>query len=407
MTRADAVALDAADPLAHVRDRFHIPDGLLYLDGNSLGHMPRATPGVVADAVTRQWGHDLIQSWNKADWIGAPQRIGAAIAPLIGAATDEVIAADSVSINLFKLIAAALALRPGRRVIVTEPGNFPTDLYVAHGLAAMVPGVSVRVVEPAGLEAALDGDVAVMMLTHVHYKSARRHDMARLTAAAHAAGALALWDLSHSAGAVAVDLDGCNADLAVGCGYKYLNGGPGAPAFLFAARRHHEAITNPLAGWMGHAAPFAFTDDYAPAPGMTRFLVGTAPMLSLLALEAGVAGFAGLAMADVEAKSRALSTLLVDLLAERAPALALASPVDAAARGSHLVFAHPHAYAITQALIAAGVVGDFRAPDLLRLGITPLTLRHVDIWDAVETIARVLDSGVWREPRFADRARVT
>ena len=407
MTRDDALALDAADPLAFARARFHLPDGVIYLDGNSLGPLPRATPAIVADAVTRQWGRDLIQSWNTADWIGAPQRVGAAIAPLIGAAAHEVIVADSVSVNLFKLLAAALALRPGRTTILTEPGNFPTDLYIANGLAGLVPGVAVRAMPLADIPAALGEDVAVLLLTHVHYQSAHKRDMAGLTAAAHAAGALALWDLSHSAGAVALDLNEAGADLAVGCGYKYLNGGPGAPAFLFAAERHHAALANPLAGWMGHAAPFAFTDEYAPAPGMTRFLAGTAPMLSLLALEAGIATFGGVDMRAVEAKSAALANLLVDRLAETAPELALASPRDATQRGSHLVFAHAHAYALCQCLIERGVVGDFRAPDLLRLGLTPLTLTHADVWDAAEVIGTTLASRAYEAPRFQSRGRVT
>ena len=407
MTRDDAARLDAADPLAHLRARFTIPDGLLYFDGNSLGVLPADAPARLADAVAGEWGRGLVGSWNSADWIGAPARVGAKIARLIGAEPDEVIATDSVSINVFKLLAAALALRPGRRVIVTEPGNFPTDLYIANALADLVPGVEVRAVAVDSIAQALDPEVAVLLLTHVHYKSARRLDMAELTRAAHAQGALALWDLSHSAGAVELDLAACDADLAVGCGYKYLNGGPGAPAFVFAARRLHDAIRQPLAGWMGHAAPFDFVDDYAPAPGMARFLCGTPPMLSLIALEAGLDALDGVDMEQLQAKSRALSTLLIERLAVRAPGLALASPADAAERGSHLVFAHPNAYALTQALIARGVVGDFRTPDLLRLGLTPLYLRHVDIWDAAEIIADVLATESWREPCYSQRARVT
>ena len=407
MTRTDALALDAADPLAFLRARFVLPEGVIYLDGNSLGVLPARTPGLIADAVERQWGRDLIRSWNTADWIGAPQRIGASIAPLIGVAAHEVIVADSVSVNLFKLLAAALALRPGRATILTEPGNFPTDLYVANGLAAAIPGVDVRVADLADIPGALGHDVAVLLLTHVHYKSAHRRDMRALTAAAHAAGALVLWDLSHSAGAVAVDLNGAGADLAVGCGYKYLNGGPGAPAFLFAAERYHAALVSPLAGWMGHAAPFAFDDAYAPAPGMTRFLVGTAPMLSLLALEAGVETFAGVDMGAVEAKRAALGELLIARLAERAPDLELASPREAAARGSHLVFRHPHAYEICQCLIARGVIGDFRAPDLWRAGLTPLTLSYAEVWDAAEVVGDVMATQAWAEPRFGVRGKVT
>jgi len=407
MTRDDALALDARDPLGAMRAHFVLPAGVIYLDGNSLGCLPAHTPALIADAVTRQWGHDLIRSWNSADWIGAPQRIGAKIAPLIGAAAHEVIVADSVSVNLFKLLAAALALRPGRTTILTEPGNFPTDLYIADGLAATIPCVQVRTADLADIPAALGPDVAVLMLTHVHYKSAHRRDMAALTRAAHAAGALMLWDLSHSTGAVAVDLNGAGADLAVGCGYKYLNGGPGAPSFLFAAQLHHNALLSPLAGWMGHAAPFDFTDDYAPAPGMTRFLAGTPPMLSLLALEAGVDLFAGVDMRAAEAKSASLGALLIARLAEVAPDLVLASPRDPAQRGSHLVFQHAHAYEICQCLIERGVIGDFRAPDLWRAGLTPLTLSHADIWDAAEIVGAVMATRAWAAPRFAVRARVT
>jgi len=405
MTRGDALALDAADPLAPLRERFILPEGVIYLDGNSLGCLPRATAALIADVVARQWGQNLIRSWNDADWIGAPQRIGAKIALLIGAAAHEVIVADSVSVNLFKLLAAALALRPGRHTILTEPGNFPTDLYIANGLAATIPGITVRTATLADIPAALGPDTAVVLLTHVHYKSAHRRDMAALTAQAQAAGALALWDLSHSTGAVAVDLTAANADLAVGCGYKYLNGGPGAPGFLFAAERHHAAVQSPLTGWMGHAAPFDFTDDYAPAPGMTRLLAGTPPMLSLLALEAGVDAFAGVDMAQVEAKSAALAQILINRLA--ATNLELASPHQSAERGSHLTFRHSHAHELTQALIASGVIGDFRAPDLLRLGLTPLTLTHAEVWDAATIILETLASGTYHESRFAVRARVT
>ncbi len=407
MTREDALALDAADPLAAMRARFTLPERVIYLDGNSLGPLPARTPAVIADALARQWGQHLIGSWNSADWIGAPQRVGAKIAPLVGAAAHEVIVADSVSVNLFKLLAAALALRPGRTTILTETGNFPTDLYVATGLADTVPVARVVTADLADIPAALGPDIAVLLLTHVHYKSAHLRDMAALTAAAHAAGALALWDLSHSTGAVAVDLTATRADFAVGCGYKYLNGGPGAPSFLFAAERHHATMRSPLTGWMGHAAPFAFEDAYTPAPGMTRFLAGTPPILSLLALEAGVDLFASIDMRAVEAKSRALSELLIARLAETAPDLILASPRDSAQRGSHLVFQHPHAYEICQCLIERGVVGDFRSPDLWRAGLTPLTLAYAQVWDVGTIVGEVLTTRAWAEPRFATRARVT
>jgi kynureninase len=362
-------------------------------------------------AVGEAWARGLIRSWNAADWIGAPARIGAKIAPLVGAAADEVIVADSTSVNLYKLLAAALGRQraSGRSVIVTEPGNFPTDLYVAQGLTGLVDGASLRVRPAAELAAALDEDVAVVMLTHVHYKTGTRHDLARITAQAHAAGALALWDLSHSAGAVAVDLAGAGADLAVGCGYKYLNGGPGAPAWLYVARRLQGELSSPLTGWMGHDAPFDFDDDYRPAPGLGRFLAGTPPILGMTALEAGVDLFADIAMADVEAKGQRLANLFVAQVEDRCAGhgLALATPREPARRGSHVSFAHPHAWPIMQALIARGVIGDFRAPDILRFGFTPLYLGYEDVWRAVEALREVLASGAWRAPQFQARLRVT
>ncbi|MGB5778540.1 MAG: aminotransferase class V-fold PLP-dependent enzyme, partial [Allopontixanthobacter sediminis] len=306
MTLEDARRLDAADPLRDYRERFDLPEGVVYLDGNSLGALPKDTPARLEQVVRGEWGNGLIRSWNDADWITLPQRVGAKIAPLIGAEADEVIVCDSVSVNLFKLIGAALNMRPGRKVILSEPGNFPTDLYMIAGLEAQ--GLAERrLAAPGDLEAALDGDVALLMLTHVHYKAGRTHDMVRLTRAAQDAGALVLWDLSHSGGAVPVDLAACNADFAVGCGYKYLNGGPGAPAYAYAARRHHEALSQPLTGWMGHAAPFAFTDDYAPAPGVSRVLAGTPGILGIAALEVGVDLIAEIGINRLAAKSRALS----------------------------------------------------------------------------------------------------
>ncbi len=403
MSLADARALDAADPLRGFRERFSLPDGVLYLDGNSLGALPKATVARVADAVARQWGEGLIRSWNSEDWIGAPQRVGAKIAPLIGARAYEVIVADSTSVNLAKLLAAAMAARPGRKVILSEPGNFPTDLYVAQG----VVGAELRTVAREELAGAIDDTVAVLMLTHVHYKTAAVHDMAALTAAAQAKGALVLWDLSHSVGAIPVDLNGANADLAVGCGYKYLNGGPGAPAFLFVAERHQSALANPLPGWMGHEAPFDFMDGYAPAAGMTRWLTGTPPVLGLLALEAGVEIVAEAGMAAIDSKRRALTQYLIDRAAERCPALTLATPSDSSQRGSHVSFRHPQAWPLNAALIARGVIGDFRAPDILRLGVTPLYVGFENVWRAVEHIAGLLDTRGWDQPQFHARTAVT
>lgn len=400
-------ALDAADALAPCRQRFALPDGVTYLDGNSLGALPRRTAARVADAVERQWGTDLIASWNTHGWIDAPARLGARIAPLIGAAADEVIVADSTSANLYKLLVAACLARPGRATILTEPGNFPTDVYVAQGVAEMLPRRRVRTA--LDVAAAIDEDTAVVLLTHVHYKTGAMYDMAALTAAAHAAGALVLWDLSHSVGAVPVDLNGCDADLAVGCGYKYLNGGPGAPAFLYVARALQAALRSPLTGWMGHEAPFAFGEDYAPAAGMKRFLCGTPPILGMVALDAGLDTFDGVAMTQLVAKSRALSELLIAGIDARLAAhgFALVTPRDPAARGSHVSIAHPHAWEICQALIARGVVGDFRASDVLRLGLTPLYTRFEDVWRAVETLAAVMKEEAWRDPRFTERAAVT
>ena len=406
---AQVKAMDAADPLRACRTRFALPEGLIYLDGNSLGALPADTPARIAAAVEGQWGTDLIASWNKHGWIDAPARLGARIAPLIGAATDEVIVADSTSANLFKLITAACLAQPGRATILTEPGNFPTDLYIAQGVAAVLPERRVRTVPAAEMAAAIDGDTAVVVLTHVHYKTGAMLDMAGLTAAAQAAGAMILWDLSHSAGAVAVDLGGCHVDLAVGCGYKYLNGGPGAPAFLYVARRWQERLRSPMTGWMGHDAPFDFGDNYAPGAGMKRFLCGTPPILGMAALAAGLDTFDGVAMTDVVAKSRSLGDLLIAGLEQRCAGagFTLVTPRDPDARGSHVSVAHDHAWEISQALIARGVVGDFRAPDVLRLGLTPLYTAHEDVWRAVEILAEVMESEAWRNPAYAERAAVT
>ena len=398
--------LDAADPLAGFRDRFILPDGVIYLDGNSLGALPSATPARMEEVIRGEWGNGLIRSWNDAGWIGAARRVGGKIAPLIGARPHEVVACDSTSVNLFKAIAAALDLRPGRKVILSEPGNFPTDLYMIAGLERQ--GLAERrLAQRENLIEALDGDVALLMLTHVHYKSGAMFDMAALTKAAHAAGALVLWDLSHSGGALPVDLNGCDADFAVGCGYKYLNGGPGAPAYAFAAERHHTALHQPLTGWFGHTAPFAFSDDYAPAPGIDRLQCGTAPILGLAALEVGVDLVAEIGVDRLAAKSRALSEFFLECLGEWGLDLELVSPSDSTQRGSQLSFRHPEAYAICQALIARGVIGDFRDPDILRLGFAPAYLRFEDMAGAVRHLVEVLASGEWQRPEFSERAAVT
>lgn len=406
MTLEEARALDNADPLREYRERFDLPDGVIYLDGNSLGALPKDTPARLEQVVRGEWGAGLIRSWNDADWITLPQRVGAKIAPLIGAEADEVIVCDSVSVNLFKLIGAALNMRPGRKVILSEPGNFPTDLYMIAGLEAQ--GLAERrLAEPDALEAALDADVALLMLTHVHYKTGRTHDMVRLTRAAQDAGALVLWDLSHSGGAVPVDLTGCNADFAVGCGYKYLNGGPGAPAYAYVARRHHAALAQPLTGWMGHAAPFAFTDDYAPAPGVTRLLAGTPGILGLAALEVGVDLIAEIGIDRLAEKSRKLSEFFRACVAEGVPDLELVSPLDPLARGSQLSFRHPSAYAICQALIARGIIGDFRDPDTLRFGFAPAYVSFEDVFRAAAALADIIETGSWDRAEFNARSAVT
>jgi kynureninase len=408
VTRDDARARDAADPLRTMRQRFVLPDGVIYLDGNSLGALPAATRDVVTDTVDRQWGDRLIRSWNEG-WIDAPERLGGKIAPLIGARADEVIVGDSTSANLFKLLVAALVeagrTDPARTVVLSEAGNFPTDLHIAEGAVARVPGAALRVVARDGIEAALGPDVAVLLLTHVHYKTADRFDMAAMTAAAHAAGALVLWDLSHSAGAVPVDLAAAGADLAVGCTYKYLNGGPGAPAYLYVARPWQDRLASPLSGWMGHAEPFAFADAYAPAPGMKRWLAGTPPMLAMAALEAGLDLWTDLDRDALWAKSAVLWTIVA--AAGTAAGLDCVTPADPARRGSHISFRHPHAHALTQGLIERGVIGDFRAPDVLRLGLTPLYLSHEDVWRAGEHLREVIATEAWRDPAYAERNAVT
>lgn len=404
---AEAEALDAADPLRGFRDRFALPEGVIYLDGNSLGALPKSTPARLQAVTVEQWGDGLVRSWNAHDWVGAGRRVGAKIAPFVGAQPHEVVVADSTSANLYKLLVAAVKAQGGRRTILSEPGNFPTDLYMADGAAWSIGDARVRTVPVAEIVDAIDDDVAVVLLTHVHYKSGAMLDMASITAAAQAKGALVLWDLSHSVGAVPVELNGCNADLAVGCGYKYLNGGPGAPAFLYVAERHQAALRSPLSGWFGHAAPFDFGDDYAPADDIGRFQCGTPPILGIAALEEGIAQFDGVDRAALFAKGRALGDACTALMAEHCPEMELVSPRQAAARGSHVSFRHPQAYAICQALIDRGVIGDFRAPDVLRLGFAPLYVGFADLWRAVAVLAELLRDGSWDAPHYHARNAVT
>jgi len=404
-TLAEARAADAADSLRGYRERFHLPDGLVYLDGNSLGALPKAAGPRLQQVVAEEWGEQLIRSWNTRDWIGAPQRVGAKIAPLIGARPHEVIVTDSTSVNLFKLLVAAAGLSD-RKTLLSESGNFHTDLYMASGVADLL-GLTLEVAPRAEIEARIGADTNLLLLTHVHYKTAERYDMARLTAKARAAGAMTVWDLSHSVGAVPLHLNDSGAELAVGCGYKYLNGGPGAPAFLYVAEHLQERLISPLRGWMGHAEPFAFVDDYAPAPGLDRFLAGTPPILSLAALEAGLDAFEGVTMERLWTKSRAMFDVFHALVEQRCPELICVSPRCEDARGSHISFAHPHAFEICQALIAAEVIGDFRAPDVIRFGLTPLYLGFEDIWIGVDRLADIMQRETWREPRFAVRGKVT
>jgi kynureninase len=418
-TLQDCRDLDAQDPLHALRDLFTLPDGVIYLDGNSLGPLPKAAPERIARAVREEWGEGLIRSWNSAGWFELPRRLGDKIATLVGARPGEVVCTDSTSINLFKVLSAALSMAaadaPARRVVVSERSNFPTDNYIAEALCRE-RGLNLRLVDAEQIASALDDRTAVLMLTHVNYRTGAMHDMNAVTAAAHAAGALAVWDLAHSAGAVQVDLHAADADFAVGCGYKYLNGGPGAPAFVWVHPRHTDRFWQPLAGWWSHAAPFAFTPGYQPAAGIARYQCGTQPILSMTALECGIDTVLAAAplggMAALRRKSLALTDLFIGLVEERCggQGLALATPREDAVRGSQVCLTREvGAYAIVQALIARGVIGDFRAgaPDILRFGFTPLYLRFEDAWNAVEHLRQVLAEQEWQRPEFHRPQSVT
>ena len=417
LSRDDLLRLDAEDPLAAARDEFLLPEGVLYFDGNSLGPLTRSASERLRQ-VEEEWRRDLVSSWNRHDWIHLPRTVGAKIAPLVGAARDDVVVCDSVSVNLFKLMAAAIrhvsAGDPERRHIAVQADHFPTDVYLADGLAGLLGDETLRL-QPAEVDrlvsdpSVLPDDVAVVSLGHVDFRTGRLLDMARFTRAVHDAGALVLWDLSHSAGALPVHLADCGVDLAVGCGYKYLNGGPGAPSFLYVAPRLQERLQTPLPGWLGHADPFAFSGHYEPAPGAERFVCGTPPVLSLAALDAALDVWSGVEIADVRAKSLALGDAFLRLARQRLGHFGVVgvTPQEQELRGSQVSLRHPDAYAVMQALIERGVVGDFRAPDLLRFGLCPLFLRYVDVWDAVETLHDVLASEVFREARFRRRGKVT
>lgn len=406
--REACVERDARDPLAGVRQRFVIPDGLVYLDGNSLGALPVATAGAVAAAVERQWGEGLIRSWTDGGWINAPQRVGGKIARLIGADEDEVVVAESTSVCLFKVVCAALAMQPGRSVVLTEQENFHTDLYVAAG-AARLCGATLRVVPRARLLESLGDDVALTLITHVDFRTGFMHDMRAVSDSVHAAGALAVWDLSHSVGAVPLRIDDDGADMATGCGYKYLNGGPGAPAFLHVRSHLHDHIRNPLPGWLGHAEPFAFEPEYRPARGITSMLSGTPPTLELTALESGVDLWLEQDMAAARLKSIELIDLFVTLVEERCAGMGfeLVSPRDPRRRGSQASFRHANGYGVIRGLIERDVIGDFRAPDICRFGFAPMYVRYVDVWDAVDRLHDVIRTGAHLDARFAERASVT
>ena len=405
LTRRGALQRDADDPLAFARARFSLPESMVYLDGNSLGALPRGVHARLRQVVEDEWGGRLIGSWNAAGWMELPAVTGAKIARLVGARPDEVVAADSTSVNLFKLLVAAARLRPGRGVIVTEPSTFPTDGYIAASVARTL-GLELRWCDPLDPLASVGRDTAVLALTHVDFRTGRMYDMDALTRGAHAVGALMLWDLCHSAGAVPVDLTAAGADLAVGCTYKYLNAGPGAPAFCYVATAHQEAVDQPLTGWMGHAAPFAMDRDYTPATGVDRMRAGTPPILGLASLDAALDAFEGVDTADLRRKSVALTSSFIDLVREHTD-LEVVTPSAPEERGSQVSLRHPQAYGVVQALIARGVVGDFRTPDIARFGFAPLYIRHVDVFDAVAALRTVLDRREYADPAYAVRAAVT
>jgi kynureninase len=414
-TRQDLEALDRDDPLREFRAQFELPQDVIYLDGNSLGALPRRTRERIATVVEREWGEGLIRSWNAAEWISMPQRTGDKIARLIGAAPGEVVAADSTSVNLFKALSVAVRANPGRRLILSETSNFPTDLHVVQGLVAQLGG-DCELVLVDGSEDAIEAvlaqrgrEVAVILLTHVHYTTSRMYDMRRVTAAAHKAGALMVWDLSHSAGVMPVELTGCDADFAVGCGYKHLNGGPGAPAFIYVARRLQDSHIQPISGWMGDARPFEFRGDYEPAPGITRYLSGTPGVIAMAALKASVELILEAPMHAIRAKSVALCDTFIALMDRHCEGMGfeLISPRDGTWRGSHLSYRHEASYPLMQALIASGVIGDCRPPDLVRFGFAPLYVRYVDLWDAVMRVAEIARTRAWDRPEYRARQSVT
>lgn len=404
-------AMDAADPLRGFRDRFTLPEGVIYLDGNSLGAASPAVFEELRQAAMEEWGQGLIRSWNSAGWFALPLELGDSIGRLIGAAAGQTVVSDSTSVNIYKALHAALAMRPGRNVIVAEGDSFPTDLYMAEGVASTRAGTTLRLegVDAPKIEDLIDEQVAVVLVNHVNYKSGELRDMAALTRRIHDAGALVIWDLCHSAGALPVELDEAGADFAVGCTYKYLNGGPGSPAFIYAALRHHGAITQPLSGWWGHARPFAFEQSFAGGEGIKRFLCGTQPILSLRALKGVLGVWNDVDMAELRRKSIALTDLFIQLVEDRCGryGVELETTRDSEKRGSQVSFIHSNSYEVMQALIERGVIGDFRAPSTMRFGFTPLYVGYRDVWQAVMVLEDILRTGSWREERFAVRSAVT
>ena len=408
---AEIEAMDAADPLRATRDRFVLPEGVIYLDGNSLGAASINVFDEIETAAKQEWARDLIRAWNTARWFDMPVDLGDRLGRLIGAAPGQSVVCDTTSINIYKVLHAALAMRPERSVIVAEGDSFPTDLYMAEGVTSTRPGSVLRLegVDAPTIEELVDDRVAVILVNHVNYKSGRLRDMAALTRKAHEAGALIVWDLCHTAGALPVDLDGSNADFAIGCTYKYLNGGPGAPAFIYAAKRHHGDIRQPLSGWWGHARPFAFEQGYAAGTGIRRFLCGTQPVLSMRALKGALDLWDDVDMTAVRRKSVALTDLFIRLVEGKCGGfgLELESPRNGAERGSQVSFTHPHGYQVMRALIERGVIGDFRAPSTMRFGFTPLYVSYRDVWHAVGVLEDILRTGAWREARFAVKTTVT
>ena len=409
-SREACVARDSVDPIRGFRDRFIIPDGIIYLDGNSLGPMPRATASILNRTIEQEWGRDLIRSWNNAAWFDMPVRLGDRVGELIGAAPGQTLVCDTTSINLYKAVHAAIGLRPDRDVIIAEDESFPTDLYIVEGVmkSAGRP-IKRRLIGADGpsVEALLDRKVAVAVLSHVNYRSGELLDVAAITRQLHDAGALVVWDLCHSVGVVEIAFDLHEIDFAVGCTYKYLNGGPGSPAFIAVAKTHQSTAQHPLSGWWGHAAPFAFDRDFRPDPGIKRFLCGTQPIISLRGVDAALAAMDGVAMAALRQKSLALTELFIARVTALLPGLDIVTPRQPSLRGSQVGISFDRGYAVVQAMIERGVIGDFRAPDLMRFGFAPLYVRFQDVWDAAEILAESIDSEVWRDPRFNRQLDVT